>query len=107
MMIKHRPPNAGSKRRHTMKTITVKLEDLIEVAGKKIAEVTIRKPIVKDLKLSNAAGNELERSLKLIADLAGLAPEEIDQISLTDLGKINEEMAKANFIPSAPMQPNK
>lgn len=86
-----------------MKTITVKLEDAITVAGKETTELTIRKPVVRDLKLSNAAGSsELERSMKLIGDLAGLAPEEIDQISLTDLGKINEELAKANFIPSAP-----
>jgi phage FluMu protein gp41 len=90
-----------------MKTITVTLEDAITVNGKEVAELTIRKPTVKDLKLSNAAGKtELDRSLALIGDLAGLTPTDLDGLSLTDLSKINEEMAKANFIPSAPTQPS-
>jgi len=90
-----------------MKTIIVKLEDAITVAGKETAELTIRKPTVKDLKLSNAAGKtELDRSLVLIGDLAGLTPTDLEALSLTDLAKINEEMAAANFIPSAPTQPS-
>jgi hypothetical protein len=88
-----------------MRTITVKLDDPIVIAGKETAELTIRKPVVRDLRLSNS-GNELERSLKLIGDLAGLAPSELDQISLSDLGHINAEMAKENFIPSVPTLPS-
>ncbi len=84
-----------------MKTIKVKLDDPIIVSGKTTEEITIRKPVVRDLKMSNSAGNELERSLKLIGDLAGLSPDEIEQLSLTDLEKINKEMTKANFISSA------
>jgi len=90
-----------------MKTITVQLDDPITAAGEEVAELTIRKPTVKDLRLSNSsAKDELERTLNMIRDLAGIAPDDLDQLSLTDLGRINEEMAKANFIPAAPTPPN-
>jgi len=90
-----------------MKTIIVKLDDAIVVDGKETSELSIRKPNVKDLKHANAAGKlELDRSLALIGNLAGLSPTDLDNLSLTDLGKINEEMVKENFIPAAPKLQN-
>lgn len=89
-----------------MKTINVKLDDVITTNGTEISELSIRKPMVRDLKMSQTAGSELDRSLKLIGDLAGLAPDEVDQISLTDLDRINQEMAAANFIPSGQTPPS-
>jgi phage FluMu protein gp41 len=90
-----------------MKTITVKLEDPIEVAGKKTAEITIRKPVVKDLKAAAGAGSsELERSLRMIGDLSGLSPEDMNELSLVDMVKINGELIKANFIPSGQTLPS-
>ncbi len=90
-----------------MKTINVQLDDVIMVDGKQITELNIRKPTVRDLKMSQSAGSELDRSLKLIGDLAGLAPDQVDRLSLTDLDKVNQEMVTANFIPSAQTQPSR
>ena len=90
-----------------MKTITVKLDDPIKVSGKETAEITLSKPTVRDLRAAKTKGGEdvMERTLVMIGDLASLAPEEINQISLTDLDKINEEMVKANFIPAEKASP--
>lgn len=90
-----------------MKQISVKIDDAITVDGKEINELNIRKPTVRDLKMSQTAGSELDRSLKLIGDLAGLAPDQVEQLSLTDLDKINQEMVEANFIPSAQTPPSR
>ncbi len=84
-----------------METIKIKLDDPIEVSGATTNEIKLRKPRVKDLKASAlAAADDLGRSLVLIGNLAGLSPDEVGELSLTDLERINQEMTKANFIPS-------
>ena len=85
-----------------MKTITVKLDDPIKVDGKDTDTVTLRKPTVRELRASKVRGGDdaMERTLVMIGDIATLSPDQVDQLSLTDLDKINQEMVKENFIPA-------
>lgn len=89
-----------------MKTIKIKLDEPIQAGGKEVAELEIRKPTVRDLKASNVSGkSDLERSLVLIGNLSGLVPSELEELSLTDLGRINDELIEAGFLPQPPTTP--
>ncbi|MFA5688568.1 MAG: phage tail assembly protein [Kiritimatiellales bacterium] len=84
-----------------MKTVTIKLDDPIKVAGEEKTELEFRKPTVKDIRIANAQKKDdlLEQSILLIGALSGLSPEDMDQISFSDLNKINEGLATAGFLP--------
>jgi hypothetical protein len=42
----------------------------------------------------------------MIGDLSGLSPEDMNELSLVDMVKINGELIKANFIPSGQTLPS-
>ena len=51
--------------------------------------VKMREPKVKDAKIAQASGgNEQEQEITLIGNLTGLSPNEIDELTLKDYGKL-------------------
>lgn len=89
-----------------MKTIKVKLDDPIEVDGKQVTELEIRKPTVRELRhAKERAGDDmLERTIVMVGDLSVLAPDQVDLLTVMDFLKIQEEMEKAGFLPKSPKQ---
>lgn len=54
-------------------------------AGKKIEKLTLRRPTVKDLRTVGRFGeSEEEKEVGLIATLAGLVPEDMDDMDAMD-----------------------
>lgn len=65
-----------------------------------IAEVAIRRPKGKDLRLADAQGGDMANQLKLIAQLTGLTIVQVDELDgedITDISKVIE-----GFIPPGP-----
>lgn len=54
-------------------------------AGKKVEKLTLRRPTVKDLRTVGRFGDtDEDKEIGLIANLAGLIPEDMDQMDAAD-----------------------
>jgi hypothetical protein len=76
----------------------ITLEYPITVAGQQIAQVTLRRPKVKDITLARAAspdGGEVEQTL--IANLIGLPPDAVAEFDLADYTRVQEGLM--GFLP--------
>lgn len=69
--------------------VTVKLEFPITANGVTVSEITLRRPTVQDAINSrrNKVSDE-ESEMKLLANLAGIAPDEFAKIDLSDFAEI-------------------
>lgn len=70
-------------------TVTIKLDHPITANGIQISEITLRRPTVGDA--INAKKNKVsdeESEMKLLANLAGIAPDEFVKIDMADFGEI-------------------
>lgn len=54
--------------------------------------VEMREPKVRDMRIVSTLKDEVEKELKLIGNLTGLTPEEIDELSLKDYGLLQKEL---------------
>lgn len=88
----------------TSKVVTLKLQEPIEVGGTTIAEVTIRRPKVKDLRAldQDAEGTEMEKGIAMAALLTDLTPDAIEEMDAFDFAALSEKIA--GFLPQAPAQ---
>lgn len=70
---------------------TFKLDYPVSVEGQPtLDELTLRRPKVRDIRaLQKGKGDEADRSLAMIADLAQISPAQLDELDPTDLAKIN------------------
>lgn len=67
----------------------IKLEDPIKIDGVEVHELNLRAPKVRDLLIANKKdSSEAEREVKLIANLAKVPPEVIQDLDLRDYMKI-------------------
>jgi hypothetical protein len=54
--------------------------------------VEMREPKVKDMKLVANIENDFDREVALIVNLTGKTPDEVDDLSMKDFNKIDEEL---------------
>jgi hypothetical protein len=78
-----------------MITETITLNYPIEHSGVRITEVTLRRPKGRDIRRSEQLaltnkGGDYARTLSMIADLAELAPDAIDNMDASDIERISE-----------------
>ena len=70
--------------------VKIELDFPVEIDGRTITEITMRRPKGKDnLLASKAKGNDLEKGIALFAQLTGEPPEvllELDEVDLEKLG---------------------
>ena len=85
-------------------THRVKLSRPLEVGGKTIAEVTIRRPKVRDLrameKMREPGSSELDQGIAMAAALCDLPLEAMDEMDATDFAAISEVLG--GFLPRGP-----
>lgn len=80
-----------------MNTEIVKLVYPIETNGLETRELEMRRPIVADMmQMERMKGNDAEKELKLLANLCQCAPSELEQLTVSDYGKLQEKL-KAFF----------
>ncbi|MDR2054349.1 MAG: phage tail assembly protein [Desulfovibrio sp.] len=70
---------------------TIRLDYPAQLADKLLTEVTIRRPVMKDLRLNPVkSGEDLVGEMKLIGALCGLRLEEIEQLDSADYGRLTD-----------------
>lgn len=76
-------------------TKTITLDFPVQLADRKLSEVTIRRPIMRDMlkhKLDQASG--LTGEMALIADLSGLVREELELFDTYDYEKLQAQLLR-------------
>lgn len=70
----------------------IELKHPVKLAtGQQLAKVTLRRPKVRDLKAAQRVSDKPEeQELALIAQLAGLTPEDVEELDLADYKAIAE-----------------
>ncbi len=85
-------------------TARVKLSHPIEVGTRTIAEVTIRRPKVRDLRAMEKArepgASEIDQGVAMAATLCDLPLEAMDEMDAADFASISEVLG--GFLPKAP-----
>ncbi len=72
---------------------TLDLQYPITNNGEECNQLCIRRPSVRDLLVSERAkGNEIEKEIRLIANLCEVAPEQIEQLDMADYMKLQETL---------------
>lgn len=67
----------------------IKLSNPIKIDGVEVGEISLRRPKVRDLLISDRKNiSESEREINLIANLAEVSPEAIQDLDLCDYMKI-------------------
>lgn len=73
---------------------TITLSYPVKINGVVMNQVTMRRPLVRDrLNAEKASGTEVEKEIRLIANLCEMAPGDIENFDLSDYGKLQERLA--------------
>ena len=73
--------------------LKVKLTEPIKIDGILVHELSLRHPKVKDrLAVERMSANDAEKEVALIANLAGVAREAIEELTLVDYNKAQEAL---------------
>ncbi|WP_264707134.1 phage tail assembly protein [Wolbachia endosymbiont (group A) of Acrocera orbiculus] len=70
---------------------TIKLTEPIKIDGILISELTLRRPKVRDrLAIERMGNSDAEKEVALIANLASISREAVEELDLADYSKIQE-----------------
>jgi hypothetical protein len=74
---------------------TIKLEYPITSGAQLVQEITLRRPKVKDtLAAQKVAGSQAEQEIRLVANLAGLTPAEIEELDAADYARVQAVLSR-------------
>ena len=66
----------------------VKLTD-----GSLCSTLTMRRPTVKDMRIAqNSASTDMEKELRLVGNLCGLSPDDIDRLDFSDYAALQSQL---------------
>lgn len=75
------------------KQVVVKFEETITVKGVEVAEITLHRPKVKDMKrASEYSKNEAAQEIWLVSSLTGIPLSDIENLDLEDYETIQSEL---------------
>ena len=73
---------------------SIKLKYPVQAEGRRIEEITIRRPKARDLrKMETAKGGDIAKSIDLIANLAELPPSAIEDLDASDFQSLSNKVA--------------
>ncbi len=74
-----------------MEHTTIELDHPITVNGQDIAVLTLRPLTIRDKRTFAASkGSDVDKELAMVANAAGLAPGDLDQLDLRDYRKVED-----------------
>ena len=73
---------------------TVELEYPFEFQGEQITEITIRRPKMRDMKNTQKIKDDMEKSIRMIADLAEVPPKLVEELDTLDFGKVSAKVGE-------------
>ncbi len=69
---------------------TIPLQYPITVAGETITELHLRRPKMGDVKRAQKIHDELDRSIRMLADLAEITPETVEELDPVDFVAVSK-----------------
>ena len=77
------------------KEVVITLDCPVQLADRKLAEVTMRRPIMKDMLAHKiGASSGLKEDMGFIADLCNLVPDELEQLDTCDYEKLQNQLLR-------------
>ena len=70
----------------------IKLKHPITADGREVAELTLRRPKVRDLERMDKVAGEMAKVVALVADLAELAPDQVRELDAEDFSAVAEAL---------------
>lgn len=71
---------------------TIKLDFPIQLADRVLNEITMRRPIMRDMVNSNIQANKLDQDMALIAKLCNLTPDDLELMDTCDYDKLQNQL---------------
>ena len=71
---------------------TIKLKHPITVDGREVAQLTLRRPKVRDLERMDKVSGEMAKAVTLVADLAELSPDQVRELDAEDFTAVAEAL---------------
>ena len=71
---------------------TIKLKHPITVDGREVAQLTLRRPKVRDLERMDKVSGEIAKAVTLVADLAELSPDQVRELDAEDFTAVAEAL---------------
>jgi len=68
----------------------IKLDYPIDYNGQNRTSVTMRRPKLRDFEAVDAIHGDIEKSVRLIANLSEMTPDEVRELDMTDYRRVNE-----------------
>ncbi|ODS24442.1 hypothetical protein AB835_03850 [Candidatus Endobugula sertula] len=76
---------------------TIELQYPVIIDGVETRNIALRRPLVRDrLIAEKGSGSDVDKEIRLIANLAEMAPDHIEQLDMADYVKLQECLA--NFL---------
>ena len=73
---------------------TIQLQYPVTVDGAVLEQITMRRPLVRDrLIAEKTPGSDVEKEIRLLANLCELAPDTIEKLDMADYVKLQECLA--------------
>ena len=73
---------------------TIRLQYPLSIDGMAVENLSMRRPLVRDrLIAEKVQGSEIEKEIRLIANLCEMAPQHIELLDLSDYAKLQEKLA--------------
>ena len=73
---------------------TIRLQYPVTVDGEDITEITLRRPKVADLKRAEKHKDNFEKSIRIIADLAEISPQVVEELDASDFAAVTAKVGE-------------
>lgn len=73
---------------------TVQLQYPFTFEGREVTELTLRRPKMRDMKRANAVKDEMEKSIRMIADLAEVSPKLVEELDAEDFAALGAKLGE-------------
>ena len=72
--------------------ITITLKHPIKIDGREVAQLTLRRPKVRDLERMDKVSGEMAKAVALVADLAEITPDQVRELDAGDFTAVAEAL---------------
>ncbi len=72
---------------------TIELKHPITVDGREVAQLSLRRPKVRDLERMDKTAGDTAKAVALIADLAEISPDQVREVDAKDFVALSEAVA--------------
>lgn len=75
--------------------VTIALDFPVQLADRKLTEITMRRPVMKDMLAHKVGANSgLKEDMALVAALCNLVPDELEQLDTCDYEKLQDQLLR-------------